>query len=116
MKWRVCYAEKKITQAQNLQIERELDDLSYTCGGCFQDMSEIEDSVFKLVFVNDKLTCAAPMEVPYYATFTDPLCFFCGNEDDLQIQDGYYPLCNRCHEEGYSPKKKITRAFAKSKP
>lgn len=76
-----CNAEKKLSRVQNLQIERELDHLSYTCGGCFQDMSEIEDSVFSLFFVNDKLSCAAPIEVPCYAPFTHPLCFFYDSED-----------------------------------
>lgn len=39
-------------------------------------MPDIEDTVFSVVFVNDKLTCESPIEVPYYVTFTDPLfCF-----------------------------------------
>ena len=36
----------------------------------------IEDIVFGLVFVNYKLTCESPIEVPYYVAFADPLFFF----------------------------------------
>ena len=39
-------------------------------------MLDIEDAVFNLVFVNDKLTCESPIDVPHYVAFADPLCFF----------------------------------------
>ena len=44
-----------------------------------KNMLDIEDTVFILVFVNDKLTCELPIdmiEVPYHVVFADPLCFF----------------------------------------
>ena len=43
--------------AQKLQLEQELDELSYMCGVCSQDMLDVENTVFSLVFVIDKLTC-----------------------------------------------------------
>ena len=67
---------KTLSRADKLQLERELEQLSYNCGACFQDIFDIEDTVFSLVIVNDKLTCESPIEVPYYVQFADPLFFF----------------------------------------
>ena len=78
-------------------------------------MLDIDDTVFSLVFVNDKLTCESPIEVPYYVAFADPLCFFCGSEVELVIREDFYPLCSECQEKGCKPHKKITRAFRGAK-
>ena len=46
--------------AQKLQLECDLE-LLYNCGACFQDMSDIGDTVFNPVFINDKhiMCCVA---------------------------------------------------------
>ena len=49
------------------QLERELERLSYSCGSSFQHIEDRgEGDVFGVVFVNDKLTCDSPIELPYY--------------------------------------------------
>ena len=65
---------------------------------CCKDVIEGHDDVFDLVFVNDKLTCEMPTELPYYVAFTDPVCFYCGNdnEQDVAEEAGHYPLCKEC--------------------
>ena len=70
--------------------------------------------MFDIVFVNDKLTCQSPIEVPnpYYGVYDDPLCFFCGSVDDLQTPPGCFPLCNSCESSGKTAKGKVTRDFA----
>ena len=89
----------------------------YSCGTCFSDVIADDDdgdaaSIFSVVFVNDKLTCQCPIEAPYYITFSDPLCFYCGSEDDLQTANDTYPLCQMCKDDGKEARKKNTRAFA----
>ncbi|XP_071947144.1 LOW QUALITY PROTEIN: uncharacterized protein [Antedon mediterranea] len=108
LKWRVCYAAHVLKRDQGQLLERELDTLSYSCGTCFQDILGEDDSI---VFVNDKMTCALPLEAAYYITFTDPLCFYCGTEHNLSIENMNYPLCSECKESGKTPKRKNTRAF-----
>ena len=81
-KWRVCYTARMLKKGHEQQLEKELQLLSYSCGFFFQEMEEHrEGNTFDLVFVNNKLTCFSPIEAPYYVVFTDPLCFYCGNED-----------------------------------
>ena len=46
--------------------------------------------------MNDKLTCASPMEAPYYVTFSDPLCYYCGSEHDLTSTFETYPIRVEC--------------------
>ena len=49
------------------QLERELERLSSSCGSSFQHIEDRgEGDVFDVVFVNDKLTCDSPIELPYY--------------------------------------------------
>ena len=90
----------------------------YSCGTCFSDVITDDDdgddatSIFSVVFVNDKLTCQDPIEAPYYITFSDPLCFYCGSEVDLQTLNDTYPLCQMCKDGGKEARKKNTRAFA----
>ena len=107
----MCYAARVLRGEKKQQLERALDLLSYSCGACFQEIED-HDDIFNLVFVNDKLTCEMPIEAPYYVAFTDPLCFYCGNEHDVSEQAGHYPLCEDCKENGKPAKKKVTRAFA----
>ena len=115
MKWRVCYTANVLKGEPKRQLERELERLPYSCGSYFQDIEDRgEGNVFDIVFVNDKLTCQSPIEVAYYAVQDDPLCFFCGSEDDLQTPPGCFPLCNNCKSSGKTAKGKVTRAFAPS--
>jgi len=108
----VCYTARVLKAQQKLQLERELEMISYSCGCCFQDMEDREEgSIFDLVFVNDKLTCSSPIEAPYYVVFTDLLCFYCGSEQDLRNTGGYYPICEECCTQGKVAKQKNSRAF-----
>ncbi|XP_038057257.1 uncharacterized protein LOC119728895 [Patiria miniata] len=113
LKWRVCYAARVLKQDQKQQLELELDTLSYSCGAYFQDIDTggDDDSVFNHIYVNDKLTCDMPIEAAYFVTFSDPLCFYCGSEHNLEANDGQDPLCDICKASGKQPHSKNTRAF-----
>ena len=70
-----------------------------------------EGDILNVVFVNDKLTCQSPIEAQYYVARDDPLYFYCGNEEQLSLKDGCYPICNECSDQGKVAKQKTTRAF-----
>lgn len=113
LKWRVCYASRVLTKNEILELESELDNISFSCGSCFQDIEDYEGGIFDHVYVNDKLTRASPMEAPYYVTFSDPLCYYCGSEHDLTSTSETYPICVECKEQGNTAKNKVKRAFTK---
>lgn len=111
LKWRVCYSSHVLKQPDKRELERELDNISFSCGSCFQDIEDYEGGIFERVFVNDKLTCASPIEAPYYVTFSDPLCYYCGSEHNLTSTPQTYPLCDECKEKGIGPKDKNMHTF-----
>jgi hypothetical protein len=94
-----------------LQLERELDNISYSCGSCFQEIEDYQGGIFEHVYVNDKLTCDSPIQFPYYVTFYDPLCFYCGSEHDLASTPEIYPLCVECKKQGKLAKTKNKHTF-----
>lgn len=62
-------------------------------------MSHIKETVFSLVFANDKLTCESPIGSAVNVAFTDPLFFlfffFCNiSKVNLVILEDCYPYCN----------------------
>ncbi|PIK34174.1 hypothetical protein BSL78_29001 [Apostichopus japonicus] len=111
LKCRVCYSSHVLKPPQRRELESELDNLSFSYGSCFQDIDGYEGGIFERVYVNDKLTCASPIEFPYYVTFSDPLCFHCGSEHDLTSTPQTYPLCEKCKDQGKVAKEKNIRAF-----
>ena len=52
------------------------------------------------------------METPYYITFSDPLCYYCGSEHDLTSTPETYPICVGCKEQGSAAKNRNKRTFA----
>ncbi|CAB4039823.1 Hypothetical predicted protein, partial [Paramuricea clavata] len=113
LKWRVCYASHMhvLKKNQKRELESALDNIAYSCGSCFQDIKDYQGGIFEHVYVNDKLTCASPMETPYYVTFSDPLCYYCGSEHDLTSTPETYPICGGCKELGNIVKNRIKRTF-----
>ena len=93
----ILYAKQSLKQQQRQDLERYLDDLSYTCGSTFNDVECEEDSILKSVYVKENLTCESPIELPYYSAGNDPICYYCGGQDELSTNPDYYPLCTFCH-------------------
>ena len=40
------------------------------------------------------MTCEVNMELTYYSAVFDPVCFYCGGEDNLQTPEDKYPVCD----------------------
>lgn len=59
-KWRLCKAAIETNQCK--ELDSCLDDLTYTCGSSLSDIDSDEESVNRLVFEQENLTCESPIE------------------------------------------------------
>lgn len=69
----------------------------------WQDIDHDESSILHRLFTKTNLLCSSPMEIPYYGTCHEPLCFSCGssdvvNDDEDELQDKY-PISKCCFDE-----------------
>ena len=78
-----------------------MSEYDFTCGSPIADPT---CTMLKNIFVRDKLTCASPVETPYYSSsFAQlDLCSYCGNDGglvDAELRKMYktvLPICNDC--------------------
>lgn len=73
------------------KTEQLIEDLDYTCGSIFADIEADEDSVLNSVYVKANLTCNSPIEIPYYTAGNAPICYHCGDENELQEKEKDHP-------------------------
>ena len=83
-----------------------LDNLNYSCGASLHLVDSEDDkctSRMDKVYTSLKLSCDAPMEIPYFGTFpNEPLYFDCSKENDLVKIDTKedYPIYKICKDTG----------------
>lgn len=90
-------------QEQLIAIARS--EYDFTCGGHIADPSV---AMLKKVFVREKLTCAYPVETPYYSSAFAKLdlCAHCANDGGviiIELRKKYktiLPICNVCSAHG----------------
>ena len=99
-KWRLFYSKASLKKDQKLELERLLDNFSYVCGNLLLDIECDEESVLNSVFVKANLACSNPIEIPYYSSGKDPICYFCGTEDDIVQKTDFLPGCTACCTSG----------------
>ena len=100
-------------ESNETELYQEMDILSYSCGSSYASLHPETDFIFNKVFINKRLTCQSPMEIPYYSSFPlEPLCFFCGTDSDLFDYDAstHLPLCQECRDSGSQFEKKRGKA------
>lgn len=116
------YSAKKLLVDQKRHLEVLKEECVYTCGGILVP----EDELYGTVFVQPKVTCAAPVVAHYCvarATFKS-VCFHCGNEDIFPISDelkknfqSVLPVCNSSQRNGVNTCKRTRGARSlKRKP
>jgi len=77
------------------ELQRIIEELTYTCGSKLQDIEDAPTDLLEQVFVKANLSCNTPIEIPYYSSKQfDNICYFCGREGNLSDQDEYYPSVN----------------------
>ena len=111
---RCIYKKTVLKRSDRPTVVTEIELLRYTWGSSFNTIEWDESSVMLELFLNQKLTCESPIEIPYYSSFENkPLCFHCGINDDLDIKGGLFPICVKCMEGGKKPQER--RCNAKKK-
>ena len=73
-------------------VKNILQDILYSCGSGLQEIEHDDHSVLHKVFTRMNLNCASPIEIPYYNTNYEPLCYYCGslhvlNEDSEEFHE-----------------------------
>ena len=105
----MVYSRRKLIEVERQELSNVLENVEYACGASLQDIEHDEASVLTKVFVNMGLNCHSEMERSFYIACNDPVCFFCGTEDDILNTEEAYPICKDCVDSGKIPVKKISR-------
>ncbi len=64
------------------------------------NMNDLIEKLFQLVFVNAKHTCNSQIETAYFSAGIYPnICCRCGEEEDIMQEDLYLPYCRICETE-----------------
>ena len=100
---RVLHAAKKLNQQELFQLDKEIDDMDFSCGSTMKDFipEDEEDShVLSKVYCRADLGCSQPLEIPYYSSGSFPhICIHCAECDNLLTGDeasDIYPTCGQC--------------------
>ena len=64
-KWRSVHSELKLKKEVKVAIAADLENISYSCGSTFQDISSEVYETFLEVFVCGNLTCQDNIEMTY---------------------------------------------------
>ena len=111
-RWRVAYSQRKLKAEESTELKSLLEDIDFSCGASLQDILHQESSILTKVFVNQNLSCSHSMEKAFYSACFDPVCFFCGEEENITANKGpNYPMCNACSMKGLKPTTKQSRAL-----
>ncbi len=105
-KWRLLFCKHKLSAQELSDLQRILEDVSYSCETTLEDL----DMPGRLAngFVKDH-SCADDMEKLYYSCGFEPICVHCASEDVVDSVDSeFLPQCQDCEHLGQvgTPKKK----------
>ena len=89
--WRLLYSQYKLKRAQHLQLERALQDYTFTCGAPLKDLELPEG----LNISARDIACGEPIE-KYYAAKYPPICVYCAKDVEWREKELYYPWCTDC--------------------
>lgn len=110
--WRLLFSKVKLSPQSRLDLEKLLEEVSYTFGATLDDL-DLPDSL-KTVCVKYH-SCHDPMEKLYYsASGFEPICFYCSKQavcDTVTEASEYFPLWPNCVERPLvkRPKRKATK-------
>ncbi|XP_065906831.1 uncharacterized protein [Dysidea avara] len=93
--WRLLYCKTKLKKTQRTSLESLLDNYSYTCGSSLQDMELPEP--FSEVYVRN-INCYDPIEKLYYSAGYTPICIYCAEEVEVDVDSAFYPQCAHCQK------------------
>ena len=85
--------------SERRELQVILEDTLFSCGSSFEDIDCGESPVLKKVFYHLNLNCSSPIEIPYYSTNHETLCYYCGVDNDFasgELFSDKYPICLHC--------------------
>lgn len=107
---RVLYCTPALTSAEKEFLDVLLEDNLYTCGA---PISAPDHVLHERIMTRRGLTCAIPIELPYYSHTTSvgrkDLCAWCGVEETVMDPElvkkfqSVRPSCPQCMAEGFEP-------------
>ena len=104
-KWRCIYSKLKLKKYTAVKLNRFNQEFVYSCGTVLHEQCS---NIIANVFVKVNLTCNSPIEIPFYSACNDPICFYCGCEEEnsLEKEDAKYPICKICISKKLLPVEK----------
>ena len=93
--WRLLYSKYKLTKTRRIELQKILDNVSYSCGAVLKDLQL--PPAFKDVEVKEHV-CNDPIEKLYYSAKYDPICIYCGVEQSY-TSENVYPQCPGCSDK-----------------
>ena len=105
---RVIYSTHKLTERQKNTLAFLVGEFEYSCGA---QVTAPACALHGKVMIRSHLTCAAPVEVPYYSSNIGrkDICTFCANIDaevDPCLKASFktvLPICKDCRQQGRVP-------------
>ena len=68
-------------------------EVSYSCGATFDDL-ELPGHLANVCIKDHQ--CTKPIEKLHYSCDFEDICVHCGQEDQLQVDNDYFPQCQEC--------------------
>lgn len=118
---RCLHSAKKLSKKEFVDLQRALEDISYTCGATIQDFvenhEENPDHILLKVHARKDLQCQTPVEVPYYSSGIYPLlCCHCATSEELvsgEAARDIYATCSVCFDSKPRLLKRKRKLFPK---
>ena len=90
--WRLVFSKRKLSVGERTTLQSILEDVSYTCGESFDDLSLPES--LSCVVVRDHW-CGNAIEALYYSAGFEDICVHCAATADLvKVSESSYPMCS----------------------
>ena len=93
--WRLVYSKRTLKPAERCELDRALDNMSFSCGSPLQE-AEIPSYLKEIVFVR-QMSCEEPIEKLYYAAKYTDICIYCASPVPAwSDREEHYPQCVDC--------------------
>ena len=106
--WRLLFSKSKLSSKSIVELESFLEDISYTCGATFDEVTMPEELKSVCVRVHK---CFDPIEKLYYSSgFPEVICIYCSRMlPSTSNNTDYYPQCLGCCSPKHPPIKRVKR-------
>lgn len=91
--WRLIYSPNKLKAEDKRLLERKIDNFAFSCGTTLEEL-DLPEHMQNLAV--RQLQCEEPVEKLYYSMGYEPICIYCSSEDNLDIPNDSYPICEFC--------------------